>query len=124
MMRRYWFDEGGRLSIACIRVAIATAVLMVLWHIRVFDLAAPSPLYRALGVWHAFPGQPGAAIVTVLWILAWTSTFAMLIGVGSRIATAVSCFSSLALVSLTFANLPPVGRWSHGYNVVFLAHIA
>ncbi len=31
--RRYWFADGGRIAVAVVRIAIASAVLIALWRI-------------------------------------------------------------------------------------------
>jgi hypothetical protein len=123
--RRYWFDDGGRIAIAIVRIAIAIAVLMVLANLREVDLGVAPDHYRPLGLWQVLgQTQPPEGLVDLLRAIAWLATFAMLVGIGSRAATAVSLAASLALVWLYFSGLYTVGRWSHGYNIVFLAHIA
>jgi hypothetical protein len=64
---------------------------------------------------------PPGAVVAILWVLAWAGTFAMLVGVASRAAVAVSFGASVALASLSFSGSD---HWSHQYNVVFLAQLA
>jgi hypothetical protein len=123
--QRYWFADGGRIAVAVLRIAIASSVLIALWRISggtSLEAAGDAGLYRPVGIWmllgHTPPPGP---VVDVLWITAWLSTAAMLVGFLTRIATAVSFGSSVALASLVFAGS---ATWSHQYNVVFLAHCA
>ncbi|HTR52622.1 MAG TPA: hypothetical protein VMJ10_18030 [Kofleriaceae bacterium] len=123
--RHYWFAEGGRRSAAIVRIAIATSVLMVLARLRTLstvEIPGPASLYHPVGVWLAFGDRvPPPDVVAALWLVAWASTLAMLVGLCSRIAAAASVGSALALVSLSYASQP---TWSHPYNVVFLAQLA
>src|SRR5688572_26187223 len=85
-------------------------------------LVAPAEIYRPVGIWMVFGGSPPPdAVVSILWVVAFASTIAMLVGAVSRAATAVSFVTSLALASLAFSGTP---SWSHGYNIVFLAQLA
>lgn len=123
--QRYWFAEGGRLAAAAVRIAIAAAVLITLYRLATLStvhLPGPPALYRPVGMWMLLGRTPPpAAVVDVLWGLAWTGSAAMLVGCYARAATAVSCGAALALTSLSFASS---ASWSHQYNVVFLAQIA
>jgi hypothetical protein len=106
-------------------MAIAAAVLLTLWRLATLStvhLPGPPELYRPVGMWMLLGRTPPPAVVVdVLWVLAWTASVAMLVGLYTRAATAVSCGAALALVSLSFASS---ATWSHQYNVVFLAQIA
>lgn len=123
--QRYWFAEGGRLAAAVVRMAIALAVLGTLYRLATLStvqLPGPAALYRPVGVWMLFGRLlPPGAVIDALWIVAWIGSAAMLLGLYSRAATAVSCGAALALASLSFASS---ATWSHQYNVVFLAQIA
>jgi hypothetical protein len=123
--QRYWFAEGGRGAAAIVRMAIAAAVLMTLWRLATLStvhLPGPPELYRPVGMWMLLGRTPPPVVVVdALWALAWGGTVAMLVGLYTRVATAVSCAAALALVSLSFASS---ASWSHQYNVVFLAQIA
>jgi hypothetical protein len=78
--------------------------------------------YRPVGVWRLYGSTaPAHALVTALWGIAWVATLAMLVGIATRISTAVSFVAFLALVSLSVAGRP---AWSHSYNPVLLAHLA
>ena len=121
--QRYWFDDGGRWAAAIVRIAIASAVLLTLARLSTQDpLVAPPGLYRPVGIWmllgHTVPPD---AVVGGLWVLAWVGTVAMLLGVYTRAATAVSFAAAVALAAISFSGST---TWSHQYNVVFLAQCA
>ncbi len=121
--QRYWFDEGGRWAAAVVRIAIAGAVLLTLARLATQDpLVAPAGLYRPVGIWMLLGRTvPPEAVIGILWVLAWTSTVAMLVGLYTRAATAVSFGAAVALAAISFSGST---AWSHQYNVVFLAHCA
>ncbi|MDX2094038.1 MAG: hypothetical protein SFX73_39775 [Kofleriaceae bacterium] len=121
--QRYWFAEGGRWASACVRIAIAVAVLMSLSRIaEVSPLVAPGDVYRPVGPWRLFGGAPPPGVlVDLMWVGAWGATVAMLVGAGTRIATPVSFACAMPLAAMTFSS---TGHWSHQYNVVFLAQLA
>jgi len=121
--QRYWFAEGGRYSVALLRVAISVAVGLSLWRLwGLRPLTAAAEVYRPVGVWMALGRTPPPELlVDVLWALAWAGTGAMLIGLLSRVATAVSCLASVSLAALSFSGSL---NWSHQYNVVLLAQLA
>ena len=124
--QRYWFCDGGRTALAIVRIAVALSVLLCLARldnpVSTGDLPGARTLYRPVGIWMLLGGQaPPDALVSVLWIIAWTSTAAMLLGAATRAATAVSFVSAVALAALSFAASK---TWSHQYNVVFLAQMA
>ena len=124
--QRYWFASGGRLAAACVRIAIAAAVLMCLHRlgkpVSTGELPGEHALYHAIGPWLLFGHQaPPDALVAVLRVIAWLSTIAMLIGLCTRAATAVSFATATSLAALAFASSH---AWSHQYNVVLLAQLA
>jgi len=123
--RHYWFAEGGRRSGAFVRIGIASSVLLVLARLATLstvELPGPASLYHPVGPWLAFGHLvPPGVVIVALWAIAWTATVAMLVGFASRISTAVSFGSAVALASLSYASQP---TWSHQYNVVFLAQLA
>lgn len=121
--QRYWFDEGGRWAVAILRIAIASSVLLTLARLWTqVPLVAPAGLYRPVGIWmvlgHTVPPE---VVIGALWVIAWASTLAMLVGIYARAATAVSFASAVALAAVSFSGS---GTWSHQYNVVFLAQCA
>lgn len=124
----YWFAEGGRVSVALLRVAIAVAVWLVLadmrasWPANAPGAPAPPDVYRAVGVWMIMGDvPPTTAVIDGLWIVAQVTTVAMLIGLFSRVAVALSFGSAVALGSLYYSGF---SSWSHEYNIVFLAQMA
>jgi hypothetical protein len=123
--QRYWFDDGGRSSVAVVRIAIACAVLMTLQRLATLStvrIPGPPELYRPVGIWMILGHLvPPAGVVTALWVLAFGATVLMLVGLASRASAAVSLVAALALTSASFSSS---STWSHQYNVVFLAHLA
>ena len=118
---RYWFAEGGRLSAAIVRIAIALAVLGALWRVSGTPDSGDFP-YRPVGVWMLLGHvAPPDALIDVLWVVAVGGTIAMLVGIASRAATAVSFVAAVALAALSYSSSH---TWSHQYNVVFLAQAA
>ncbi len=121
---RYWFDDGGRLALACVRIAVATAVALTL--VRIADvpgsIVAPAAVYRPVGIWMLFgAAPPPPALVWALWGVAWAGTIAMGLGLLSRLATVVSFLGSIALAAVVFSGK---ATWSHQFNVVLLAQLA
>jgi hypothetical protein len=124
--QRYWFADGGRTALAIVRIAVATSVLLALARldnpVSTGDLPGARTLYRAVGIWMLLGDHaPPDALVTTLWVVAWSSTVAMLLGAATRTSTAISFVSAVALAALSFAASR---TWSHQYNVVFLAQMA
>jgi hypothetical protein len=119
--QRYWFDDGGRHALAIVRICVALAVLASLAR-----LAASVPLvrdlYRPVGIWMLVGDTPPSPLaVSALFVIAWLATFAMLLGLVTRTATAISCVTSIALASLSTSHQ---AHWSHVFNIVFLAQLA
>lgn len=122
---RYWFDDGGRFALACVRIGVAVAVLLTLRNIAELPepLAAPAGVYRPVGIWMLLgSAPPPPSFVEALWAVAWVATFAMLVGLSSRIAVIASFVTSVALASLIFSAKSV--SWSHQHNVVFVAQLA
>ena len=124
--QRYWFAEGGRYAAAIVRIAIATAILLTLArldnNVSTGDVPGSHTLYRPVGIWMLLGHTPPPAVVVdALWVIAWGGTCAMLLGLCTRASTAVSFVAGLALASLSFSAS---ARWSHQYNIVFLAQAA
>ncbi|MCW5803146.1 MAG: hypothetical protein KIT31_12240 [Deltaproteobacteria bacterium] len=123
--QRYWFAEGGRTACAALRIAIALSVLFTLHRLATLStvqLPGPPELYRPVGIWmllgHAIPPD---GLITLLWVLAWGGSVAMLLGLATRAATAISFVGAVSITSLSFAS---TATWSHQYNVVLLAQLA
>jgi hypothetical protein len=123
--QRYWYRAGGRYAAAAVRIAIGVSILWMLWRLRGGQggtpEAAPDELYRPIGILKLLPWRPGDATFAVLWPVAWLSTLAMLAGVWSRAATAVSFVAGLAIASYEYSFLP---TWSHDNNPQLLAQLA
>lgn len=117
--QRYWFDDGGRHALAIVRIFIALAVLLSLVR-----LGRPlvTDAYRPVGIWMlAGDAPPSATAIALLAATAWIATLAMLVGLCTRTATAISCIAGIALAALSTAHQ---AHWSHVYNIVFLAQLA
>lgn len=122
---RYWFDDGGRFALACVRVGVAIAVLLTLRNIAELPepLAAPNGVYRPVGIWMLLGASPPPeSLIQALWAVAWVATFAMLVGLSSRLAVLASFVTSVALAALIFSAKS--ASWSHQHNVVFVAQLA
>lgn len=124
---RYWFGSGGRIAVAVLRIAIAIAVV---WSLSRLDgrwqAMAPGgnahASYRPVGVWMLFGHHaPADFVITLLWGVARVSAVAMLLGLVSRVATAVSFASFCALAALSFSGGT---SWSHQFNPVLVAQLA
>ncbi|HEY5924610.1 MAG TPA: hypothetical protein VIV11_23185, partial [Kofleriaceae bacterium] len=125
---RYWFADGGRRSTAILRIGIAIAVWMILdrmqgaWPANAPGAPEPPEVYHPIGIWMLFGRSPPSnAVIDVLWVVARISTVAMFVGAFSRVSTALSFVSTLALVSVSYGGAP---GWSHPFNVVMLAQLA
>lgn len=121
--QRYWFADGGRYAAAIVRIALAISVLLTLWRLSTLGDLPPSPtLYRPVGIWMLLGHHvPPDGLISALWIVAWGATGAMLLGLCTRTATALSFIAASSLAALSFASST---TWSHQYNVVFLAQLA
>lgn len=124
---RYWYAAGGRVAVAVLRIAIAIAVLWSLhqlearWHAMAPGGKAHAS-YRAVGVWMVLGDrEPAEMVVSALWVIARVSTIAMLVGASSRISTAISFASFMALAALSYSGVP---SWSHQYTPVLGAQLA
>jgi hypothetical protein len=123
--QRYWFADGGRWSVAALRIAIAASVLMTLHRLATLStvqIPAAAEVYRPVGLWMLFGRLvPPGFVISALWVIGFGATILMLVGLCSRLATAVSFVAGVALAAASFSGSP---AWSHQYNVVFLAQLA
>jgi hypothetical protein len=120
--QRYWFAEGGRTALAIVRIAVATSVIFTLFHVIANESPVAASVYRPVGIWMLLGHiAPPGWLVQALWVIAWVSTAAMLVGFATRASTATSFVSAVAIAALTFSASR---TWSHQYNVVFLAQLA
>jgi uncharacterized membrane protein YphA (DoxX/SURF4 family) len=123
--QRYWFADGGRVACAFVRVGIAMAVIMSLAQLATLstvELPGPAELYRPVGPWMVLGGfVPPDPLILALWIVAWVGSVAMLLGLFTRVATALSFAGAVSIAALSYASS---NHWSHQYNVVLLAQLA
>jgi hypothetical protein len=121
--QRYWFDDGGRHALAIVRFCVALAVLGSLARLAGDPTpVAPEGLYRPIGIWMLFGASPPSPVVlAILAIVAWLATLAMLLGRYTRVATATSFATGVALAAASCSHQE---HWSHVHNVVFLAQLA
>jgi hypothetical protein len=120
--QRYWFADGGRTAVAIVRICLALSVLLSLVRIDAHASPVASSVYRPVGIWMLLGHTaPPSGLVDVLWLVAWASTAAMLVGLATRTSTAISFVSAVALAALSFSASR---TWSHQYNVVFIAQAA
>jgi hypothetical protein len=119
--RQYWSAPDGRIAVAVLRVAIAGSLLWTLARIAEHAATAHSALYYPHGIWLAFPGRPGPALLAAIAVVAWGSTTAFALGAATRVAHAVSLVSVLALATHEVSSLP---TWTHQNVPPLLASIA
>jgi hypothetical protein len=126
--QRYWFAEGGRVSCAILRIAIAFALMLTLerlrntWPSGAAGSPGPHPAYRPVGVWMLMGHhEPPVWLIDVLWAAAWTGAIGMLVGAYARVSAAVAFVAGVGLAALSYSATK---TWSHQYNVVFIALFA
>lgn len=126
--RAYWFGDGGRTSVAVLRIAVAISVWLTItkmqgsWPANAPGAPSPPTVYRPVGIWMLLGAHvPPSGVIAFLWPFAKASTIFMLAGAASRLSTALSFAATLALASLYYSGFP---AWSHGFNVVLLAQLA
>ncbi|HEY6035629.1 MAG TPA: hypothetical protein VIV58_15250 [Kofleriaceae bacterium] len=123
---RYWFDSGGRVAAAVVRIALAAAVLLLL--VRLHDLppiarpdAMAAAVYRPVGLLLLVSAPPPSWLIAAASVVAWTAASAMLIGLCSRIACAVTALAAVMLASQAMSFQQ---SWSHDFPIVLTALIA
>jgi hypothetical protein len=119
--QRYWSAPGGRTGVAVLRIAIGFSLLWSIARIAGHASTSHSALYYPHGIWLAFPGRPGAALVAALVPIAWLSTLAFTAGLATRTAHAVSLIATLALATFEVSSLP---TWTHQNVPPLLASLA
>jgi hypothetical protein len=102
-------------------MALGGSLIWTLARIAEHARTSQSALYYPHGIWLAYPGRPGPALVAALVAIAWISTIAFTIGLGTRVAHASSLVASLALATLEVSSMP---TWTHQNVPPLLASIA
>lgn len=130
MWSRYFGGPGGRVTLACLRIAVACSLLGTWWRlVHAMPLSEPAStnpsLYRATGLWQLWApfvdGPP--APHTVHWLI-WGSVAAvtlMLVGFRARVTTALAV---LLMTLLGEHAVSYAATWPHTYPVVFLTGLA
>ena len=126
MWNRYWFDSGGRIATAVVRVALAISVLLLLNRVRgqapiVHPELMSASVYRPVGILMLCPVPLPALAIELAGIVAATGALAMLVGFFTRTATALTLLATLVVTSQAMSFQP---TWSHDLNVVVIALIA
>lgn len=120
---RYWFTDGA-LSCAVARMVVALAVIV---GRRSFIVDFPSYAathgaagYRPIGLLRLLgTAPPDPQLLAALSVVGGVAACLMLIGLATRLATALSFVCHLLLVSYVYSFAQ---HWSHGLVIVFLAH--
>ncbi|HET9625462.1 MAG TPA: hypothetical protein VFP84_29040 [Kofleriaceae bacterium] len=123
---RYWSPPGGRIAAGVVRIALAISALIVLAHaIDSPFIYAPGTVdphvYHPIGVLMVFRAPPPAIVITLAWHVGRVAAVAMLLGLGSRLAGALTTLCTL-IISAQIMSYQ--AGWSHDLNVVQLALIA
>ena len=123
----YWFGSDLLFSASVLRIFVSLSVLTILIKSDYGDysnLLRPdrASLYQPIGILQLL-GQniPSPTLFNFLRIIAFASTFLVMIGAFTRITKVLSLLSSLMIISILFSW---GGEWSHGENIPLLMHIA
>lgn len=123
----YWFGNNLLFSASVLRIFVSLSVLIILIRSDYGDynnLLKPqnAALYKPVGIVQLLGNEiPSATLFNFIRILAFSSTFLLIIGFFTRITKVISLLSSLMIVSILFSW---GGEWSHGENIPLLMHIA
>jgi hypothetical protein len=123
---RYWSAPGGRIAAGVVRIALAISTWIML--ARVGDapsITAPGDVaagaYHPIGVLMIFRAPPPAIVIELAWIVAHVGALALLLGLCTRLACALTAAGALVVASQAMSYQP---AWSHDLNVVLLALLA
>ena len=122
----YWFGRQGYLSVEVARMGLALAYLLShLWHpfgaADAFFASHPESIYDPKGILLLWESPPSELLTTIIGQVAIWSPVFLLIGFQTRKAIWVVLLSNLFVRTLGESYYVV---WSHGYNVIFLAHLA
>jgi len=125
--QRFWFLDGGQYASAFVRIGIAASVLLTLHRIGIDDYEAhlasrSAALYDPDGILMLLGSKmPSAMLLDTLRIVAYVSTWMLLLGAATRVANLVSLISALALATFQVSF---TAGWPHHLNLAFLAQMA
>lgn len=88
---------------------------------HVHAVTARSTAYHAHGIWLLFPGRPPAQLLQLLTLVGWIATAALLVGLSSRLAHALSLVAVLAIATFEVSSQT---HWSHQNVPPLLASLA
>ena len=122
---RYWSAPGGQIAAGVVRIAIAISTLLMLARLASPSLDSPEDVaagaYHPVGVLMLFPSPPPAIVIVLASIVAHVGAVALLLGLCTRLACALTAASAMLVASQAMSFQP---HWSHGLNVVLLALLA
>ncbi|MBK8338672.1 MAG: hypothetical protein IPK99_01010 [Flavobacteriales bacterium] len=122
----YLFGRTGVLAVECCRMALALVYLLMNSRHPLTDAAAirssyPVSNYVPDGILMAFgTTMPSDALIDTMILLSRVFPVLLLLGLFSRVSLFGTLFTHLFLRSLVESFS---AGWSHGFNVVFLAHL-
>lgn len=123
---RYWFSRTGLISTEACRMALALCYLVVnirhpLGSAAAIKASHPVANYQPDGILMLLgPAVPSDALINAMLVLSWVLPWTLLLGIFPRISLWGTLLTHLFLRTLgeSFS-----AGWSHGFNVLFLAHI-
>jgi hypothetical protein len=126
-MIRYWFGRPALYSVEISRIVLG--LIYILIHFR-YPIPNADYLfnnsdignYSPVGIMALFGKEmPSKQFIDILIVGSFFSALSLSIGFFSKTSLWLSLFFNLALRSLAESFYP---NWSHGFNIIFLAHIA
>jgi hypothetical protein len=117
-----WSLCGGPYTVAMMRVCIALVAFKTISRLSEFGVIglgddAPGNMYRPIGILLLWPGMPSPAVMSLVVTIGKVASVAMLFGVASRPAAALTALCMWIVTSYDAAFSLP---WSHGFNLQML----
>ncbi|MCI5054500.1 MAG: hypothetical protein MRY83_00180 [Flavobacteriales bacterium] len=125
--KSYWFNREGTYSIEMARISLAIIYIYTWIRHDLIDasyiLRDKTPeLYVPKSIWVFFGDtMPSEQFLDLIVLCSKIAPFFLLIGLFSRTASILSLVSNLMVRAMVESFYP---GWSHGFNVIFLAHLA